>query len=75
MYLQGSEDVLRAGHNMVNAAADMKRAADSIESSLFRHGQQMEEWLSRFEAAVEKMVTASEQSKKTFSRAPVAERV
>ena len=50
--LIGAEDVTRAGNRMSDAASDMLRAAASIEDSLYRHRQFLDEWLGRFEAAL-----------------------
>lgn len=54
--LLGSGDVRSAGINMQSAASDMMRAASIIDESLHQHRQFMEEWLVRFEQAVEKAV-------------------
>ena len=52
MHLVGAEDVQRASHAMKDAASEMQRAASNIEDSLFRHRQSMDEWLVRFDAAM-----------------------
>lgn len=52
IHLIGAEDVQRAGSAMREAAKYMQQAAASIEESLFRQRQFMEEWLSRFEGAL-----------------------
>jgi hypothetical protein len=54
VHLIGAEDVRSAGCAMQHAAEAMQQAADSFDNALERHRQWMEEWLSRFEAAVEK---------------------
>ncbi len=45
MTLVGAEQVSGAGHNMTHAAAQMSRAASSIEDTMFRHQQFMTQWL------------------------------
>ena len=57
--LVGTEEVGNAGHRMVAAAETMRRAAGNIDDALFRHKQFLEDWLQRFESAVEKMQTAN----------------
>ena len=52
--LMGAEDVRAAGNRMVEAADAMNRVAGSIDESLRTHRQWMDDWLARFEAAVEK---------------------
>ncbi len=47
--LLGTEDVSKAGHNMERAAADMNRAASSMEDSLHRQRLFMEQWLQDLE--------------------------
>lgn len=51
-YLLGAEDVKNAGYAMENAAAEMQRAAGSLEDSLYRHRQFMTEWLDRLETVL-----------------------
>ena len=53
MYLEGSEDVRKASHNMSSAASDMQRVASSIEESLSRHREWQDEWLDRLEQIME----------------------
>lgn len=55
MVLMGSEDVSRAAGQMREAASEMNRAAGSIEFALRQHENFMNDWLSRFEAAIERM--------------------
>lgn len=45
VYLVGSEDVRRAGGDMIAAAEQMSRAATQIEDALHRHQNFMENWL------------------------------
>ena len=47
--LLGAEDVQRAGNNISTAAETMSRAAASIEDSLFRHRQFLDDFLLRVE--------------------------
>jgi hypothetical protein len=47
VYLNGSEDVARAGRSMQSAATDMLRAASSIEDTTNRQSRFMDDWLSR----------------------------
>jgi len=53
--LLGSEDVLRASHNMASAANDMQRAVSHLESILELNRRTTEDWLVRFEQVVEKL--------------------
>lgn len=50
--LMGAEQVSVAGHNMVRAAEEMRRAAGNIEEVLRHHQRFMEEWIGRLEAAM-----------------------
>ena len=51
--LMGSEDVSRAGHNMVAAGSDMNRAASSMSEAFHRHEQFLTDWLYEFREIVE----------------------
>ena len=53
--LIGAEDVRSAGNSIRQGAADMQRAADSIESTLMTFRSLMEDWLFQFERIVDKM--------------------
>jgi hypothetical protein len=55
MHLVGAEDVRSAGNAMRSAADDMRSAASSIEGSLDRHQRFLEDWLQRFEAAIDRL--------------------
>lgn len=55
--LMGSEEVSRAGRNMVSAASDMQRAAATIDESLRRHETFLDDWLLRFEEILKKEET------------------
>jgi len=54
VHLSGAEDVRSAGCAMQHAGEAMQQAADSFDDALERNRRWMEEWLSRFEAAIEK---------------------
>lgn len=47
--LMGAEEVRRAAHEMTSAASAMQAAASSIEWSLQRHRQFLDNWLSQLE--------------------------
>ena len=49
IYLQGSETVHDAASIMSSAADRMQSAASSMDDSLTRQRQWMDEWLDRFE--------------------------
>ncbi len=51
----GAEEVRSAGHTMVRAAETMNSAASTIDGALERQRHFLEDWLARFEIAVEKM--------------------
>lgn len=69
MHLDGAEDVRRAASTMSGAAESMQSAANTFseavtglrnqmwenESAMERHREFMEQWLTRFEAAVKKL--------------------
>jgi len=61
MTLMGSEDVRAAGNAMRQAGHDMQGAASQIEDSLRRHRDFLDDWLSRFEAALSADLTTKEQ--------------
>ena len=50
--LIGTEQVQNAAHTMSSAAEQMSRAASSIHETMWRHQQFMDEWLLRFERAI-----------------------
>lgn len=56
--LSGSEDVLRASHNIQNAATQISRAAEHIDSALQDFERRMQtnvdEWLNRLEEILAK---------------------
>ena len=53
MILIGSEDVYRGGSMMQDAARTMTNAAGQIDYALQHHRTLMDEWLGRFEAALQ----------------------
>jgi len=55
MYLNGSEDVRRAGSAIQSAASDMQSAASNISSALERHQRSMDEFSNQAAALIETM--------------------
>lgn len=53
IHLIGADDVRAAGHQMASAANDMNRAVGNFESVFFQHQRFMDDWLQRFESAIE----------------------
>lgn len=51
--LMGAEDVRAAGNRMAAAADTMRSAASSIDDSLTRHQNFLDQWLARLEAVME----------------------
>ncbi len=60
VYLQGSEDVARAASTMSQAAADMNRAAGTIESAMHQHRMFMDELIGRLETALDRFAQGLE---------------
>ena len=56
VHLIGAEDVMRAGHTIAAAAEEMKRAADNIQDTMFRHHQFLEDWALRFQDRLEEIM-------------------
>lgn len=56
MYLEGSDDVRRASNNVITAADKMSQAAATMDAVLDRHHRFLDDWLQRFEAALERSV-------------------
>lgn len=54
MTLMGAEQVQSAASRMSSAADEMQRAASTIDGALDRHQRFLEDWLQRFEAAMER---------------------
>lgn len=52
VYLAGSEDVSRAGSQMVSAASDFNQAASNMAYALEMHQRFLDDWMARFEAVV-----------------------
>lgn len=55
LHLTGSEAVGRAAGNIFAAANTMSRAADTLDSAMAHTMEFMNEWIQRFEIAVEKL--------------------
>lgn len=53
--LVGSDGVRSAGHRIASAASEMLRAGGNIDDALERHRRWMDDWLQRFEAAIDKL--------------------
>lgn len=53
IYLQGSEAVENAARSMSYSAEQMQRAAASFDNSLEAQRRYMDEWIGRFENAIE----------------------
>lgn len=62
VHLIGAEEVRSAGNTISHAADEMKRAAGNMEYALQQHQRFMDDWLQRFEAAVEKMAAPPQKS-------------
>jgi hypothetical protein len=54
-HLIGADDVRSAGIAMRHAAEEMKSAANTIDVALDQHRNFLNDWLQRFEAAVDRM--------------------
>lgn len=55
IHLIGAEDVVRAGHNMAGASEVMSRAAQSIDCSVDRLIHNLNDFMFRFEQAIERL--------------------
>ena len=55
IYLIGSDDIVRGGHIMQQAANDMQGAANEISSVLQLHQQFMRDWLYDFQTVINGM--------------------
>ncbi len=53
--LLGAEEVSRAASSMRDAAETMSRAASNFDYSIQANQRFMDDWLARFEAAVERL--------------------
>ena len=51
--LLGAEDVARAGRSIQSAAEEMRRAASSIDETMSRSRQFMDDWLERLRGIIE----------------------
>lgn len=54
--LLGAEDIRRAGNAMQAAAEEMMRGTGYQQEALQQHQRFMDDWLSRFETAIERLV-------------------
>lgn len=50
IYLQGSEDVLRASRSMSSSADAIQSASNNLSQSLYDHERFLTEWLDRLES-------------------------
>lgn len=57
--LMGVDDVRSAGNRMSSAADTMRTAAGQIDESLRRHEQFLDDWLQRFETAIQSQTAAA----------------
>lgn len=62
VYLQGSSEVERAGHQMARAAHEMQQAASNIDAALTNHQRFLEDWLDRFAVLMAKSPIAISES-------------
>ena len=53
----GSEDVLRASHNIQSAASDLNHAAQNLQSVFELHERFLMNWLVDFQTAMEAALT------------------
>ena len=60
VHLIGAEQVERAAQTMLSASAEMQRAVANMEHSFFQLGRELDDFISRFEAAVERLEVAAE---------------
>lgn len=60
IHLIGAEDVSRAGYTMRDAAREMRDAANIISGALEDQRRFMEDWLTRFEQAMQPPVINSD---------------
>lgn len=57
--LLGAEDVRSAANTMSRAADTMRSAASNFDSTMDRHQRFMDEWMTRFESAIDRMLVGS----------------
>ena len=55
IHLMGAEQVQSAASSIRSSAEKMQSAAASMDDSLFRHRQFMDDWISRLEIAISKI--------------------
>lgn len=53
--LLGAEEVSRAAGTMTTAAERMQSAASNLDWTMQQHSRNMDDWLNRFEALVERL--------------------
>jgi hypothetical protein len=53
VYLAGSEDVARAGHNIADAAREITRAVENISAAFAQHQRFMDDWLEQLRVALQ----------------------
>lgn len=53
--LMGAEEVSSAGSRMVSAAHEMQSAASSFNYALEMHQRFLDDWLNRFEMAIDRL--------------------
>jgi hypothetical protein len=63
IYLNGSETVMSASHNMGHAASSMQSAAREIDSTVDRLQRILDDFICRFEAASERMQAPAQDGK------------
>ncbi len=54
IHLQGSEDVMRASHNIQQAAGEMSSAACNMQGAFEMHQRFMGDWLQRLQELLER---------------------
>ena len=62
VYLNGSEDVMRAGHNIEGAASDMQRAAETISAAFEQQQRWMDDWLHRLKDVLDESLKPNAES-------------
>jgi hypothetical protein len=53
--LIGADDVRSAGNSIRHAAEDIRAAANTMDSALEQHRNFLNDWIGRFEAAVDRI--------------------
>ena len=65
VYLNGSEDVRNAGHNISSAAGDIRHAAAEISSAFEQQQRWMDDWLERLKEVLDDALKPSKETKNT----------